>query len=480
MNPDIIMKVSHLCFRFSPDESWVLKDLSFVLKSNQTVLLMGPSGCGKSTLAFLLAGLYPEYAGETEGTINCQDGEIKDLKPDIRARQVSIVFQNPDDQFAMETAEGEVFFALENINYQGDYQHRASELLSLVGLADFEKRKILTLSGGEKQKLSIATALATEPKLLILDEPLANLDQESSKEITLTLKQLASGNLTLFIIDHRPEPWIDWLDRIILLDRQGQPVRLDLNPQEAREHLELFNRLSIFSPGYHHAPELRNHLPSLVKSEPTLKATRLNLNLGHRIIWEEVSLTADKGTITAILGENGSGKSSLLMVLAGLIKAKGQIELKGSPGLIFQNPGFQFLTQKVLSEIILSLFPQVRGKIKPDLIEKSLELAAEFGLADMVERSPWQLSQGQQRCLAVLTMLAAKKDILLLDEPTYAQDQRSTELIMAMLMARVRKGLTAIMVTHDLDLAQAYADEILVLQQKSLRTYHNQQFPIPG
>jgi energy-coupling factor transport system ATP-binding protein len=467
MGPRTILEVSRLSFRFSQDSPWRLRDLSFEIRQGQTTLLMGPSGCGKSTLALLLAGLYPEYAGLAEGSVRCRSGEIRDLGAEVRARLVSIVFQNPDDQFAMETAEGEIFFALENVAFKGDYGAKASELLSMAGLAGFERRKVLDLSGGEKQRLSLATALASEPRLLILDEPLANLDHDSSRQIARSLERLAQDGMSLLIIDHHPDPWLGWLDRIMLLDEEGRPVNLDLSPDEAKRETGLVSDLKLYGPEASHRPS-RRPLPE-ARRTTALRATDLSLKLGRRLLWSQVSFKAAKGSITAITGPSGSGKSNLLMALAGFRKTGGRIEMYGRPGLVFQNPGFQFLTQKVHSEIILSLSPDGRGYGDRVLAEKALSLAAEFGLAETIGRSPWQLSQGQQRRLAVLTMLAAGKDILFLDEPTYAQDQVSTDRIMALLAAEVEKGLTAVMVTHDLDLARAHADQTLTIEDRTLK-----------
>jgi energy-coupling factor transport system ATP-binding protein len=452
-----------------------LEGLNLDLREGETVLLMGPSGCGKSTLALLLAGLYPEYGGHSVGSVRCREGELKDLSPERRAREVSIVFQNPDDQFVMDTVAGEILFALENVAYRGDYRARLGELLETVGLPGFGGRKVLYLSGGEKQKLSLATALATEPRLLILDEPLANLDRESGQDIARALEALARGKMGLLVIDHRTEPWLGWLDRIILLDGDGREIAPNLTPGMARENPGIFERLRIFGPGepQRHGSRARPLDPGGGEA-PAVLAEDLTLRRGKELIWERVSLSARRGTITAIMGPSGIGKSSLLLALSGFLRVKGRLEVHGRVGLVFQNPGFQFLTQKVISEIALSLAPGGKkaaggeGGMDPGIFERARGLALEFGLGDSLDRSPWQLSQGQQRRLAVLTMLAAKADILFLDEPTYAQDLRSTDHIMALLEAEVEKGLTAVMATHDLGLAKFYADRIYAFGGKSL------------
>ncbi|MDR2387900.1 MAG: ATP-binding cassette domain-containing protein [Deltaproteobacteria bacterium] len=510
MDPGAILEIQGLGFRFEENGPWLLKDLNFKIFKNETTLLMGPSGQGKSTLALLLSGLYPEYGGISVGSITCLEGEVKDLSPEKRAKVVSIVFQNPDDQFVMDTVQGEVFFALENVACQENYQEKLTKLLETVGLRGFEKREVLSLSGGEKQKLSLATALATEPKLLILDEPLANLDSQSRFEIARVLEKLSQSRMSLFVIDHRLEPWLNWLNQIMLLDHEGRQISPNLTGPMARDHPEIFEKLNIFGPrpwtifnknkfDGQAKPQSAKPVSDSEGDESkdlAFKAENLTLKRGRTIIWENLSIKAQKGTITAIMGPSGGGKTGLLLALSGLLKVKGHLTVKGRVGLVFQNPGFQFLSQNVLSEIVLSLDPKIHKKLngpglKPEgpklqsngqepnlekshqdqVIEKAKNLAAEFELDQTLDRSPWQLSQGQQRRLAVLTMLAARVDILFLDEPTYAQDLKATQHIMALLKSEVTKGLTAVMVTHDLDLALAQANQVLMLKDKKLTVH---------
>jgi energy-coupling factor transport system ATP-binding protein len=168
------------------------------------------------------------------------------------------------------------------------------------------------------------------------------------------------------------------------------------------------------------------------------------------------------------VGGNGSGKTSLLLTLAGFLKAKGSLEVRGRLGLVFQNPGLQFLTQNILDEILLSLAPDGKGRQNSELVKMAEELGREFGLGAALGRSPWTLSQGQQRRLAVLSMLAADKDVLLLDEPTYAQDDGETRTLMDLLAQKVDGGLAAVFVTHDLVLARSRADRVLRLSAAGL------------
>ena len=168
-----------LTFRYAEGETPVFSDISLSVQPGETLLVMGPSGCGKSTLAYCLAGLYPDYAGVLEGSVEVEGRPIDRMGPQERSRAVSILFQNPDNQFCMDTVPHEVLFALENVDCPGDLDARAHELLELAGLDGYAHSPIHTLSGGTKQKLALVTALATGARTLVLDEPFANLSSAS-------------------------------------------------------------------------------------------------------------------------------------------------------------------------------------------------------------------------------------------------------------------------------------------------------------
>ena len=181
-----ILACRDLTFRY--DGEPVFEHLSLSVEPGEAVLLMGPSGCGKSSLAYCLSGLYPAYGGELSGEITLEGRPLDQYQIADRAQAVSILFQNPDNQFCMDRVDHEILFALENINYPGDLRGRMRQLLALVGLEAVETALIHTLSGGTKQKLALATALATGAKVLILDEPFANLDPGACAQLSEQLR----------------------------------------------------------------------------------------------------------------------------------------------------------------------------------------------------------------------------------------------------------------------------------------------------
>ncbi|MDO4479412.1 MAG: ATP-binding cassette domain-containing protein, partial [Lachnospiraceae bacterium] len=521
----------------SSSERPVFKDISLTLHRGEAILLMGPSGCGKSTLAYCLAGLYPEYGGRLEGEILVENEPIKALGPAKRATLVSILFQNPDNQFCMDRVDKEVLFALENINYQGDLRARMRELLKMVGLEASEMQLIRKLSGGMKQKLALCTALATGARTFILDEPFANLDPASCRYLAALLKKMKEEQgISLLVVDHKVDHWRDFMDRVVLMDapeicgtnphdapaaaattdidhaaaatttntnrlyvdaaadttnraactastdrttlhHDDEPCRVpapgdldarSIDPAQLEAHAEEFSRRGLFlGNGYVAGHEPR---PISEKNDLAVVADDMEVLFDKKhSFMKHVNLRLEKGSVTALVGSCGSGKTSLLMALAEAYPHKGRLEVAGRVGLVFQNPRFQFLALTVEDELRQSLslaHPDMPAEEMEALIDRQLE---EFALPGMRKQSPYAISQGQQRRLALLSMLLCDCPIMLLDEPTYAQDERSTRFIMELLDKRIAEGLTVVMATHDPELAKAYANHIFVMQDGEMK-----------
>lgn len=460
-----ILSCRDLTFRY--EGMPVFSDVSFSVAPGEAVLLMGPSGCGKSTLAYCLSGLYPSYAGELSGEILLEGRPLSDYEVNDRARAVSILFQNPDDQFCMDRVDHEILFALENINYPGDLRQYMRELLALVGLEGVEQSLIYTLSGGTKQKLALATALAAGAKMLILDEPFANLDPGACAELSVKLAEMNRRGLTLLIVDHRPDYWRPFLNRVLLMNRDGTLSPECLLPEELEAHREAFAARGLFLDD----SWLRDRCPPALPQPEGAAVEGENVSLFHgkKAIAAGLSFRFPKGGITALVGKNGSGKTSLLTAIAGAGKYKGTLRVEGAAGLVFQNPRFQFLARSVEEEVLTTLRTAKPGVSDKELTGEAEALLEEFSLLEWKDASPYTLSQGQQRRLALLAMLAGSRPLLLLDEPTYAQDERATAFILDLLSQRMAGGLSAVIATHDLALAQCCANRVYLLENGTMR-----------
>ena len=464
------LEAHNLTFRYAEGEAPVFEGLPLSVRAGEVVLLMGPSGSGKSTLAYCLAGLYPDYAGELDGEVLVVGTPVRSLGPRARAAGVSILFQNPDNQFCMDTVEREVLFALENVGWPGDMRARMRELLDLVGLGGMEHARIQALSGGTKQKLALCTALACGARTLVLDEPFANLDPEACAALSAGLARLNRElGVTLLVVDHRAGWWLPLATRVVLMRRTGDLDVTSLTPGELASRVAEFRELGLFC-GDEWAKDFRP--PAVAADAPVaVRVQDLAVSHGRRepAVLSGVSLEVPRGSVCALVGACGSGKSTLLGALAGEFSHTGKLEVKGSIGLVFQNPRLQFLALTVSEEVLVTLRAAEPDAAEDELSARVPGLLAEFGLDGLAERSPYEISQGQQRRLAMLSMLAGSADVLLLDEPTYAQDERSTCRMLDVLMERVAAGLTVVVATHDLALARAIANQVLLVGDGRVR-----------
>ena len=210
---------------FSYEDRDIFTNVTFSIPKNQSLLLLGPSGSGKSTLAFCLNKLYPEAVdGVLKGSLSFEGKRLDDFIPGELNQKIGIVFQDPESQFCMLTVEEEVAFGLENFNIPRlEMEEKINRALELVGLQAEKKTVIHTLSGGQKQKLALACVLALQPEVIILDEPTANLDPQSSTELVETISRLRKEHpFTLIVIEHKLDDWVELMDRCLVLDSSGK------------------------------------------------------------------------------------------------------------------------------------------------------------------------------------------------------------------------------------------------------------------
>ncbi len=454
--------------RFGFDSSGahpVLDLIDLTARDGNITVLTGASGLGKSTLLSLAAGIYPSHGGHLHAGRVTVDGVAPDaLAPGARARLVSMMFQNPNLQFVMDTVENEVAFCLENLEVPAcDIERKIDAALDFCGIARLKKRLIHTLSGGEKQKAALACMAAIIPKWLLLDEPFANIDGGAARDIIARLVRLrAQTGMGILAVDHRMDRWLDVADEILVMDKGG----ISFLPKEEWTSGR-FESLGIGAPGVRYrapspAPKTKNERATL----ELIKVSSPGANGPIR----DACARFYAGRACAMLGESGAGKTTLLNMIAGFEKCAGTVKLDGhaarrgrlppgTVGMATQCPQDQFLFDKVFAEI--------RTGSKSD--EDALAILRAIGLAPYRNFSPYALSQGQQRQLGVALLLTARCRVLLLDEPSYAQDLMSTRRLMDRLTRYARENAIAlIFTTHDEQLARDYADEILELKEGRL------------
>lgn len=461
----------NLQFAYFEDRKDVLPGLTAEFDPTEITILTGASGCGKSTLLYLAAGVYPHGAGLIRGGGVTVDGRDPGaLPPPERCRLVGMMFQNPELQFCMDTVKNELLFCLENIRTApAEMEKSLNTALAFCEIAHLKDRTLLSLSGGERQKVMLACLTALNPKWLLLDEPFANIDDDSARAIAGKLKQLHDERGTgILAVDHRLDNWLAVADTVRVMENgMLRQERMDAS------HLDevALEELGVILPGRSYGPTLS----PAVAGKPVLDLLCLSLRHQQKEILKNVTASFCRGRIYAVVGQSGCGKSSLFGALSGLYRFEGKALLEGTDirrlkrselgkiGFVTQNPQDQFVGGTVRQEILSSL------RKDPNALQKSEEILRGIRLWRYRDISPYLLSQGQQRRLGVAALMAYDCHVLVCDEPTYAQDRRNTMAVMDALCRQAReRNVALIFSTHDRQLARDYADEILELKEGSL------------
>lgn len=463
-----VLKCEDIVFKYrETSKENIIDGFTYSFNKGEIYLITGFSGCGKSTLANVIAGLYPSSKGILfKGEIRLFGKEISEYPPEKRVEYIMMMFQNADTQFCMDIVRDEIIFCLENIAFPVKKIDEVVEsVLKKIGIEYLKYRKISSLSGGEKQKLSLACILAVSPEIIILDEPFANVDYESSQEIVNILKNInREKEVTIIAVDHRISLWKD-IDYTLLhlgkgcsfVDKNIDKYLVDIIDEE----------------------EYRNNFSKRYKDfeerKDAVAVENLDISYKKELILKDINLAIKEGGITSIIGKSGTGKTSLLKAIAGIYKiSHGNIKIFGTDikkikdkvfinnvGIVFQNPQNQFITYKVIDEIMFTMRNRYPKEDEKLLVEKSENLLKEFELYKYRNFSPFSLSQGQQRKLAVLSMLGAGQKIILCDEPTYGQDNKTSIEIMEFLKRKaIEENITVVMVSHDKNLVFRYSDFI--------------------
>lgn len=452
-------------WRHAGRHAWAVKDATFRIEPGSKVLLIGGSGSGKSTLLHGMAGLLSGTEGEHEGTLTLGGRPV--TSDQVRSL-VGLVQQDPDSQIVMDSVGDEVAFGCENLGVpREEIWRRVEAALETVGLDLPLDHPTDELSGGQKQRLALAAALAMESKVLLLDEPTANLDPEGIDLIHDAVKRATdSPDMTLVIIEHRVETWVDLVDRVIVLDH-GRIIADGPPETVLREQAEQLLDAGIWVPGYPVPIE------PFVAPDPNGDALTTNdLSIGYQQgtpVRNGLDARFRSGLSTCIVGGNGSGKTTLGLTLAGLLdpldgnvaaapelwEGRGSAdpndwtsaELLGRIAMVFQEPSYQFLTSTVADELYFGLrhtdlSEEERDRRVADYLER-------MQLTHLAEAHPLSLSGGEKRRLSVGSALITAPPVVILDEPTFGQDRNTWISLVNMLRELVERGRTIISITHD-------------------------------
>lgn len=503
-------------------------DINLTIRRGAFTLLVGPSGSGKSTLCMALNGIVPQIlGGKLTGAINVNGRDASKTPVQELAQSAGMLFQDPEWMFATLKVEDEIAFGPENLRRDPKQIIESVEkTLNFVGLQALRKNLVWALSGGQTQKLGLASVVAMDTPLIILDEPTANLDPAATHAVhRLILKLRDEGKAVLLVTKDLDEFMAEADDMILLAEgrvlAQGAPR--DIVAQHGDKMLELgvwlpepteiglrlkadgkFDKpvpltvdeaVTVFSETKFRASSPDQKL--VAEPETLIHADNVEFTYSNNFkALRGVSFDIKQGEIVAIVGQNGAGKSTLSKLLVGLQKpTAGEMTMFGRSAkrwkvqdlanhiaLVFQNPEHQFLCDTVREELAYSLLAQ--GVDDAEVVNKRVEeMLARLDIADAADSHPFSLSAGAKRRLGVATMLiGGSAKLLIVDEPTYGQDRRLTERLIHLINKLREEGIAVLMITHDMRLVDAHIDRAIVMAngEKIFDGSPNELFQSPG
>lgn len=474
-----VVEIRGLTFTYSGSASPALEGVDLQVYPGEFLTITGPSGCGKTTLALCIAGFIPHaYAGKMKGVVRVQGRDTREYPAGGLSSIVGLVQQDPDAQLCTLTVSDEVAFGPENLCIPPEeIRERVYFALDAVDALDLMDRKVHTLSGGEKQRVAIASVLAMKPSIIILDEPTANLDPSCANEVLKALKRLKyEHGISVVIIEHRLERLIPISDRLLVMQK-GKIVG-EGTPKDFRK---------IYIPAERRVDSVtalkKGKLPGCKTKveKPLLSVENLKAGYENKDVISGISFHAYPGETIAIMGDNGSGKTTLLLALLGILKPReGKIYLDGEDitrekasrrarvmGLTFQNPNHQIFENTVFKEAVLpSLFlsRDTLGEIE----HRADCLLEAFELKQYKDATPFTLSLGEKKRLTLVSVLAYSPKVLILDEPLVGQDDYRLDVLMAVLREHSAHGGITLMVCHEPAVVASCCHRILFLSEGKL------------
>ena len=437
-----------LSFSYPGSTAPALWDVSAGLAPGQVSLVLGRSGCGKSTLLRAFAGLVPHFhGGRFAGRVEVAGLDTRRYGPARLAGTVATLFQDPEDQVVFTRVLNEVAFGLENVGTPTrEIESRALAALASVRAEHLAGRLVTTLSGGELQRVCLASTLALRPKLLLLDEPTSQLDPEAAEGLVeLAVRLARDRGAAVLLSEQRPRLPLEVCDRVLFLE--DGCLTFDGPVGQARTWLEERHPSFVLAGG-----DLGVHIHHL--GEVVSRADDVSFAYeDHLLVLDDASLELRRGEIVALVGPNGSGKTTLAKLAAGLLEPlSGRVERRGRATYLSQDPGRYVLRERADEEVAVG--------VGGDLAPASRALAA-VGLSGYEARHPRDLSSGERERLALAAVLAPEPDLLVLDEPTRGVDpERKLELAA---LLRANPDRATLVVTHDVAFARAVADRVVSL-----------------
>ncbi len=436
-----MIRAEKLTFNYEQSDDGI-KDIDFYVKDSEVILLAGDSGSGKSTLLKCLNGLIPETVeGSLEGNLYFEDKKYSELRMFELNEKIGSVFQNPRSQFFTTNSTAELVFPMENYGYTKKLMdERLEALTEKFGLHPLLNRNIFEISSGERQLLALASAMALNQKVVIFDEPSANLDYGNAMKLGKIISGLKKSGITVIVADHRFYYLKGLIDRVFLvedgrLSQFGSEEEFKKSKYDTRS-FDLFDLA----------------LPVPEKSISTEKIAGLK-NVSYKNILTDISLELKKGEVSVLVGNNGVGKTTLAKLLCKTVKPdKGEVNANELPFYIMQDPDFQLFGTSVYNELALV----------NDNEEAIAETLKYLGLYDYKDKHPFDLSGGQKQRLQIGMTMLCDKPLIIFDEPTSGLDIVSMKKV-AREIVRLKENAAVLVISHDYEFIRQCADRIIYL-----------------
>ena len=500
------IRVENLKYRYPNTTKLALDGLDFEIEKGSFVGIVGENGAGKSTLCQAFNGLIPGFfKGAYGGKVLIEETEVAKTTVSKLCQKVGLVFQNPFNQLsgAKETVFEEIAFGLQNFGVPKEEMiSRVNEVMELLDIAAYRDRNPFDLSGGQMQRVALAGILAMKPEVIVLDEPTSQLDPAGSEEVFAAVDKLAKSGITIIMVEQKLEKLAEYCDKILLL-HQGKQIAFDTPEQ-------IFSRADLQSYGVNPPAYTRicqafgvkkenGCYPASLKDALALKdlfpgeeafccGKKLS-NRGQSVfniehlkfqylenvpVLQDINLTIDHRP-TAVIGQNGAGKTTLVKLLKGLLKPVGGsiyyggsdmaektvAMLAGEIGYVFQNPDDQIFKYHVIDEVMFG--PQNIGMTKEQAKEKAVAALKLVGLEQLADENPYDLELSERKLVAIASVLAMDTKVLILDEPTIAQDWKGRKIIQKMIRDLSSQGKTVIAILHDMDFVAESFERVIVM-----------------
>ncbi|WP_181349035.1 ABC transporter ATP-binding protein [Thalassobacillus sp. CUG 92003] len=504
-----IITIEQVSFKYPGGSEWVLQDSSLTVNKGEFLAIIGGNGSGKSTLCKTINGLIPHYyTGDFEGSVLVNGINTYESTVSVLSQKVGYVYQDFENQLMRPTVFEDVAFAPLNFG-EPNFKEKAEWALNVLGLTNIKDKSIWQLSGGQKHLTAIAGVLALNPEILIIDEPVAQLDPHHAKEIYEKLKVLQQNHgKTIIVIEHHTEFIADFCSDVALLDQGGVLWKHDVKaglqriddllvrqisppqvtqaavsahnpssnelPITIHEAADYFRKYKRNDAGKEkHVPPLNEKTEELVRLEHVSHYAKSLKNKKH-VILDDIHLSIRERERIALVGTNGAGKSTLMKSLAGIIKPSegtGQIgpfelektsleKLSQVVAYVFQNPEEMFIEDSISKD--LSFFADSR-KLKME--EFLQQLVTSFRLEKVIDKDGRLISGGQQRRSALAIGLAIQPSLLMLDEPTASLDVKSRQEMVKTLHQASNQVKSVLIATHDMQLVAEWASRVIVMDK---------------